>query len=82
MFNKNNENYIYEIIARNLKKYRKQANLTQDELSLKCNYSKSFISNIESIKTHQTVSLGTLYKFAKTLNIPVYYLLVDEENKD
>lgn len=79
MFGKDNENYIYVIIAKNLKKYRKQANMTQEEFSLKCNYSKSFVSNIESIKTHQTLSLGTLWTFAKVLNIPVHYLLIDSE---
>lgn len=79
MFNRDNENFVYEIIAKNLKKYRLKAKMTQEQLSNATNYSKSFISNIESVKTHQTVSLGSLWAFAKALNIPVYYLLKEEK---
>ena len=81
MISKNDENYIYYLVGQNLKKYRKMAKLTQEELSIKSNYHKQFISNLESPKTHQTVSLGTLYAFAKVLNISVSKLL-EEDNEE
>lgn len=79
MFNKDDENYAYDILARNLKKYRKQAGLTQEQLSAKSTYALGFIKNLESKKVHQTCSIGTAYGFAKTLNIPLSKLFEDED---
>ena len=60
--NKNDENYIYFLISRNLKKQRKIKNLTQSKFAELCNYSEGFIMNIESEKYHQTFSLGTIFR--------------------
>lgn len=66
MFDRNNENYVYEIVSRNIKKQRKLKGLTQEQLAQKIAYSTQFISNIES-KNHQTFSLGTLWRIALVL---------------
>lgn len=71
MTHKNDENYIYYLVARNLKKYRKIKGLTQSKFAELCNYSDGFIMNIESEKYHQTFSLGTLWKFANVLGIDI-----------
>ena len=76
MFDRNDENYIYEIVSRNIKKQRKISGLTQEQLAEKINYSTQFISNIES-KNHQTFSLGTLWRIALVLQIDIS-LLFDE----
>lgn len=81
MVSKENENYIYYLVGKNLKKYRKISNYTQESLARATNYSAQFIANLESPKTHQTVSLGTLYAFARILKIPVSKLL-EEENEE
>ncbi len=70
MTNKNDENYIYDLVSKNIKKQRKLKKLTQKELAEKMNYSTQFISNIES-KNHQTFSLGTLYRIALVLDIDI-----------
>lgn len=75
MINKNDENYVYYLVAKNLKRIRKENNLTQSKLAELCNYSYGFIMNIESEKYHQTFSLGTIWKFAQVLNIDVRELL-------
>ena len=80
MIDKNNENYIYYLVAKNLKKQRKLKNLTQREFAELCNYSEGFIMNIESEKYHQTFSLGTLWKFAEVLNIDIRELFVPIES--
>lgn len=77
---KSDENYIYNFVGKNVAKYRKQKGLTQKQLAEKSFYNTQFISNIES-DTHQTFSLGTIYKLAKCLDIPVYYLLIEEDDK-
>lgn len=78
MFDRNDENYIYEIVSKNIKKQRKLKNLTQEQLATKANYSTQFISNIES-KTHQTFSLGTLWRISLVLDIDIKLLFEEEK---
>lgn len=73
MFEKSNENYIYELVSKNIKRQRKLKGLTQAQLAEKARYSQQFIANIES-KTHQTFSLGTLWKIALVLEIDIRVL--------
>jgi len=78
MFDKKDENYIYELVSKNIKKQRMIKGLTQAQLAEKTNYSTQFISNIES-KTHQTFSLGTLYRIALILDIDISELFKSEK---
>ena len=71
MNNKKDENYIYYLVARNLKIQRKLKGLTQSKFAELCNYSDGFIMNIESEKYYQTFSLGTLWQFGKALNVDI-----------
>lgn len=79
MFDRNNENYIYEVVSKNIKKQRKLKGLTQEQLAQKMSYSTQFISNIES-KNHQTFSLGTLWRIALVLDIDIKLLFEEEKN--
>jgi transcriptional regulator with XRE-family HTH domain len=81
MINKNDENYIYYLVAKNLKIQRKLKGLTQSQFAELCNYSDGFIMNIESERYHQTFSLGTIWKFAQVLNIDIRDLLNPIENE-
>lgn len=80
MFDRNDENYIYELVSKNIKKQRQSKGLTQEQLASKMNYSTQFISNIES-KNHQTFSLGTLWRIALILDIDIA-LLFEEDTKN
>ena len=80
MFDKTDENYVYEIVSKNIKKQRKLKGLTQEQLAEKMSYSTQFISNIES-KNHQTFSLGTLWRIALVLEIDIALLFEEEKNK-
>jgi len=82
MNDKNDENYIYYLVAHNLKIERKKKGLTQSKFAELCNYSDGFIMNIESKKYYQTFSLGTLWRFAKVLNIDIRELFRPIENND
>lgn len=77
MFDKENENYVYEIVSKNIKKQRKLKGLTQEQLAQKMNYSTQFISNIES-KNHQTFSLGTLWRLSLVLDIDICLLFKED----
>lgn len=79
-FDRNDENYVYTLIGKNVRKYRKLRGMTQAELANKANYSKQFISNIEN-NVHQTFSLGTVWRLSLVLNVEFYKLCM-EENKE
>ena len=81
MNNKRDENYIYYLVAKNLKIQRKLKGLTQSEFAELCNYSDGFIMNIESEKYHQTFSLGTLWKFSEVLGIDIRELFKPIDDK-
>ena len=80
-FNRNDENYVYGFIGKNIQKYRKQRGLTQAQLAELTTYSKQFISNIEN-NVHQTFSLGTLWRIALVLEIDMYKLCIEPIKKE
>ena len=82
MINKKDENYVYYLVAKNLKKYRKLKGLTQKQFAELCNYSDGFIMNIESEKYYQTFSLGTLWKFSEVLDIDIRNLFEPTNDKN
>ena len=75
-FNRNDENYVYGFVGKNIKKFRKMRGLTQDELAELVNQSPSFIANIES-STHQTFSLGALWRIASALGVSLHEICYD-----
>lgn len=77
-FDRNDENYVYGFIGKNVRRYRKERGLTQAKLAEKANYSKQFISNIEN-NVHQTFSIGTLWRISLVLNVDMYKLCMEEE---
>lgn len=68
---------IYNIVGKNIKKYRKLNNLTQRQLAEKLLLSESFIAKLES-NTHQTISLDTIEQIAHVLNIDIKNLFDKE----
>lgn len=80
--NKIDENYAYTILASNLKKYRKKVGMTQEQLAEKSLYALSFIKNLESERVYQTASIGTTYKFAKVLGIPLSKLFEEPKTSE
>ncbi len=61
---------IYNIIGKNIKKYRKLKGLTQHELAEKLLLSDSFIAKLESI-TRQTISIETLNQISEILEVDI-----------
>lgn len=73
---------IYEIIAANIKKQRKEAKITQAELADRSNYSHEFIRRIEAPNGKKYFSVNTLVKLADALEINVDMLLKGISNGD
>ena len=72
-----NQKELNKIIDINIKKYRNQysknnnVKLTQEKLAELINVSVSLISNIESNKSSQGISITNLYKISIVLNTPI-----------
>ena len=60
---------IYEQIARNIKKYRKEAGITQAELAERIGVSHEFIRRNESKKGKKSFSVDTVWKISIALDI-------------
>ena len=61
---------IYNIIGKNIKKYRIKKGMKQRELAEALYLSDSFIAKLESI-THQTISIDTLEEIANVLECDI-----------
>ncbi len=72
---------IYEQIAKNIKKYRKEAGLTQAQLAEKVEVSHEFIRRIESERGRKTFSIDTIYKISLALNIDISKLFEQNEKE-
>lgn len=64
---------IRKVFGANVKFYRYQNDLTQEQLAEKCDLSTRYISDIEN--ANGNVSLDTLEIIAKALNIESYILI-------
>ncbi|MBE6159534.1 MAG: helix-turn-helix transcriptional regulator [Lactobacillales bacterium] len=73
-----NETNIYNVIGKNIKKYRKLKGWTQRELAEKLLLSDSFIAKLESV-THQTISIDTLEQIANILEVPIVKFFEEEK---
>lgn len=60
---------IYDQIAKNIRKYRKEAGITQAVLAEGVGVSHEFIRRIESKKGLKTFSVDTIWKISIVLNI-------------
>lgn len=75
--------HYYEIVRLNIKKYRKLANLTQQELADLIGASMHYVSQIESSKTQKYFTLIIIGRIADALDIDIRDLFepITEKNK-
>ena len=64
-----NDYTVYDIIRRNIKKYRKEKGITSAQLAEMVGLSHDFIRQIESEKTRYNFSVETLYKISVALDV-------------
>ena len=67
----NHNDYYYDVIRKNIKKYRKEKKLTQQELADKADLSVDYICEIESLKKNKSFSIVTLGRIADVLEIDI-----------
>ena len=67
----NYNNYYYNIIRRNIRKYRKEKELTQWQLAEKVNLSEDYICEIESLIKNRGFSIIVLGRIADILKVDI-----------
>ncbi len=72
-FNQN----IIEVVARNVRKYRKIAGITQEQLALDIGISNDFLRRFETTQGKEGMALNTLYKISIVLNVPMDKFFVE-----
>ena len=65
-----------KVFIKNLKTFRKRKKLSQMRLAEKCNFSTSYIGEIEIGKKFPSIEM--IDKIAEALNIKTYFLFIDE----
>ncbi len=73
IIDKNDSNYIYFYVGKQIKKYRKLKGWSQSKIASECNFTDTFISNLEN-NAFQSISLNSLYHIAKVLGVPTKML--------
>lgn len=66
-----NDNYYYNLIRKNIKKYRIKANLTQQELADKAGITMNYLSKIESERMNRGFSVVIIGRIADALEIDI-----------
>lgn len=59
---------VIELVAKNVRKYRKQVGITQEQLALDIGVSNDFLRRFETTLGKEGMSLNTLYKISVVLN--------------
>lgn len=70
---------LVNILAENIKDFRKRMGLSQESLAEKCNLHRTYIGSVE--RGERNVTLSTLEVIAKTLEVSVVDLLTEGSMK-
>ena len=67
-----NYSFLYQKVSENIERYRKQKDLTQEELAEKAGLNRSYFWDIEN---GRNISIKTAYKISRALGISLSQLL-------
>lgn len=70
---------INKVFADNLKKYRHEKHLSQEELAERADLHRTYISDLECM--HRSIALKNIQAIADGLEIETYKLFVEDKDK-
>lgn len=65
------DEYYYEVVRRNIRKFRKERGLTQQNLADMTEMSREYICDIENTSRNKHVTIATLGRIAEALKVPI-----------
>ncbi len=65
------DEYYYSIIRKNIRKFRLEKNLTQQELADMTELSREYICDIENEKRNKHLTIAVLGRIAEALNVEI-----------
>ena len=68
---KNSDNYYYDIVRKNIKKYRKEKGYTLQKLAEEAEMSMDYLAEIESEKRKKSFSLAILGRISEVLDVDI-----------
>ena len=68
---KHTDNYYYDIVRKNIRKYRKEKGYTQAKLATEADLSTDYICEIESKIKNKSFSIATLGRISDALDIKI-----------
>ncbi|MDD6035959.1 MAG: helix-turn-helix transcriptional regulator [Lachnospiraceae bacterium] len=68
---------IVKVFGTNIKKYRKQLGISQEEFADRCGMHRTYISAVECYR--RSISLENIQRMADVLGIETYKLFIEED---
>lgn len=68
-----NDEYYYSIIRTNIKKYRKEKKLTQQDLADMTDISREYICDVENESRNKHITISLLGRIAEALNVDIEF---------
>ena len=65
------DEYYYDIIRDNIKKYRKEKNLTQQDLADLAGISRQYVTDIENENRNKHITIAILGRIADAMNFNI-----------
>ena len=65
------DDYYYQIVRENIRKYRNERNLTQQNLADMTDMSREYITDIENESRNKHLTIATLGRIAEALQVPI-----------
>lgn len=72
------DEYYYQIVRKNIRKYRTEQNLTQQELAEMTDMSREYITDIENESRNKHLTITVLGRIAEALEVPIGDLFLVE----
>ncbi|MCI8360030.1 MAG: helix-turn-helix transcriptional regulator [Clostridiales bacterium] len=74
--------WYYRTIGTNIGRFRREREMTQEQLAEAVNLSSDYISHLEALGTLKAPSLDTLIAIAQALDVPLYRLVMMEGEEE
>lgn len=68
---KHDNEYYYQIVRQNIRKYRKMQGFTQQDLAEMTDMSREYITDIENESRNKHLTIAVLGRIAEALEIPI-----------